>query len=409
MASAKRKHLKMKTVQQKVKLFRANEPLLSVFMWGINHTINELSHIPVPVMLMPDDFKAFTKVRKDNHLYNKENMPSHFKVKEYCPMVFRNLRERFGVDDIDYMNSLTKQPVEMDSPGRSGARMLLSQDKKYFIKTLVSEEVEQMHHILKQYHSYIVERHAQTLLPQYLGMYRITVNDVETYLVVLRNVFSPRLTIHKKYDLKGSTVDRQASDKEKAKDLPTLKDNDFVNDGVIIHIGAAEKDIFMKKLNADTEFLAGLHLMDYSLIVGIHDCEKAEQEAFEAQLEAEAEAENGENADGEADDGLLEEEEINDVMGSVPTPPDSPQTFVGQPFTGEVDPKIEIFGIKSGKEDKQIIYFLAMIDILTKYGMKKRTAQAAKTVKHGSGAEISTVRPDQYAKRFLEFIERSIE
>lgn len=96
--------------------------------------------------------------------------------------------------------------------------------------------------------------------------------------------------------------------------------------------------------------------MDYSLIVGIHDCEKAEQEAFEAQLEAEAEAENGENADGEADDGLLEEEEINDVMGSVPTPPDSPQTFVGQPFTGEVDPKIEIFGIKSGKGNKNAKY-----------------------------------------------------
>jgi len=54
------------------------------------------------------------------------------------------------------------------------------------------------------------------------------------------------------------------------------------------------------------------------------------------------------------------------------------------------------------------IYFLAVVDILTHYGVKKRTAQAAKTVKHGSGAEISTVRPDQYAKRFLEFVERII-
>ena len=49
---------------------------------------------------------------------------------------------------------------------------------------------------------YIVERHAETLLPQYLGMYRVTVNDAETYLVVMKNVFSPRLNIHKKYDLK---------------------------------------------------------------------------------------------------------------------------------------------------------------------------------------------------------------
>lgn len=32
-------------------------------------------------------------------------MPSHFKVKEYCPLVFRNLRERFGIDDHDYMVS----------------------------------------------------------------------------------------------------------------------------------------------------------------------------------------------------------------------------------------------------------------------------------------------------------------
>lgn len=38
----------------------------------------------------------------------RENMPSHFKVKEYCPLVFRNLRERFGIDDIDYKESLTR-------------------------------------------------------------------------------------------------------------------------------------------------------------------------------------------------------------------------------------------------------------------------------------------------------------
>lgn len=35
-------------------------------------------------------------------------MPSHFKVKEYCPMVFRNIRERFGIDDLDYKESLTR-------------------------------------------------------------------------------------------------------------------------------------------------------------------------------------------------------------------------------------------------------------------------------------------------------------
>lgn len=36
----------------------------------------------------------------------RENLPSRFKFKEYCPMVFRNLRERFCIDDQDYQVTL---------------------------------------------------------------------------------------------------------------------------------------------------------------------------------------------------------------------------------------------------------------------------------------------------------------
>ncbi|XP_029442703.1 phosphatidylinositol 5-phosphate 4-kinase type-2 alpha-like [Rhinatrema bivittatum] len=61
-------------------------------------------------MLMPDDFKAYSKIKVDNHLFNKENMPSHFKFKEYCPMVFRNLRERFGIDDQDFQEGESFPP-----------------------------------------------------------------------------------------------------------------------------------------------------------------------------------------------------------------------------------------------------------------------------------------------------------
>ena len=43
-----------------------------------------------------------------------------FQVKEYCPLVFRNLRERFGIDEASYLKSLTKPPLPMDPPtGRS--------------------------------------------------------------------------------------------------------------------------------------------------------------------------------------------------------------------------------------------------------------------------------------------------
>ena len=39
---SKKKHIK--TVTQKVKLFRAKDPLMSVFMWGVSHTVSGRSN-----------------------------------------------------------------------------------------------------------------------------------------------------------------------------------------------------------------------------------------------------------------------------------------------------------------------------------------------------------------------------
>jgi len=52
---------------------------------------------------------------------------------------------------------------------------------------------------------------------------------------------------------KGSTVARQASDKEKQKELPTFKDNDFVNDGIMIYIGKESKERLESTLKADVD------------------------------------------------------------------------------------------------------------------------------------------------------------
>ncbi|XP_058035758.1 phosphatidylinositol 5-phosphate 4-kinase type-2 beta isoform X1 [Ahaetulla prasina] len=396
LSASKTKTKKKHFVCQKVKLFRASEPLLSVLMWGVNHTINELSNVPVPVMLMPDDFKAYSKIKVDNHLFNKENLPSRFKFKEYCPMVFRNLRERFGIDDQDYQNSVTRSaPVYSDSHGRCGVRFLTTYDRRFVIKAVSSEDVAEMHNILKKYHQFIVECHGNTLLPQFLGMYRLTVDGVETYMVVTRNVFSHRLTVHRKYDLKGSTVAREASDKEKAKDLPTFKDNDFLNEGQKLHVGEECKKNFLEKLKRDVEFLAQLKIMDYSLLVGIHDVDRAEQEEME--VENRAEDEECEN------DGIG-----GNPIGSYGTPPDSPGNLLNFPRffgPGEFDPSVDVYAMKSHESaPKKEVYFMAIIDILTPYDTKKKAAHAAKTVKHGAGAEISTVNPEQYSKRFNEFM-----
>ncbi|XP_060108109.1 phosphatidylinositol 5-phosphate 4-kinase type-2 gamma [Heteronotia binoei] len=385
----KKKHF----VPQRVKVLRSADPLLAVLGWGINHQVNELSQVPQPVMLLPDDFKASSKVKVNNHLFNRENLPSHFKFKEYCPQVFRNLRERFNIDDQDYQVSLTRSPPTYETEG-GGGRFLMSYDKTLVIKLISSEDVADMHSLLSHYHQYIVKCHGNTLLPQFLGMYRVSVDNEESYMLVMRNMFSHRLTVHRKYDLKGSLVSREASDKEKGKDLPTLKDIDFLNMNQKIYVSEEAKKDFMEKLKRDVEFLVQLKIMDYSLLLGIHDVARAEQEEEEEVKE--------EEEDGEGEPGGVAS------VGSYGTSPEGIGSYLNshRPLgPGDFDPYIDVYAIKSAENSPQKeVYFMGLIDILTQYDAKKKAAHAAKTVKHGAGAEISTVHPDQYAKRFLDFV-----
>ena len=116
------------------------------------------------------------------------------------------------------------------------------------------------------------------------------------------------LQVHKKYDLKGSTVDREASDKEKQKKEPTLKDMDFLNDGAKVKIGDEAKEKLLETLSADVEFLTKNDIMDYSLLLGIHDTKQAVEDDRDAEEEEEDE-------DEEYDSG---------GSGVALTPPESP-------------------------------------------------------------------------------------
>ncbi|XP_026163111.1 phosphatidylinositol 5-phosphate 4-kinase type-2 gamma-like [Mastacembelus armatus] len=389
----KKKHF----VQQKVEVFRGSDPVLSVLMWGVNHSVNDLSQVPVPVMLLPDDFKASTKIKVSNHLFNKENLPGQFKFKEYCPQVFRNLRERFGIEDQDYQVSLARSPPLKDEEGQCVGLLLTSYDHTLVVKEISSEEVEEMHNILSEYHQHIVTCHGSTLLPQFLAMYRVTVESEDTYLLVMRNMFSHRLHVHRKYDLKGSLLSREASFKEKVKELPTYKDVDFRNNMQRVYVSAEEKEKIMDKLHRDIEFLVRMRIMDYSLLLGIHDVERDEKEEEEE-----------EEMESSHDEEEADENSLAPVPGST-----SPEGIAGYTNSfkpmgpGEFDPYVDVYAIQSTVgAPRREVYFMGLIDVLTQYDTKKKAAHAAKAVKHGAGAEISTVHPEQYAKRFREFINK---
>jgi len=381
-----KKQKKRKAFKIKQKVFRSSDPLLSVFMWGVHHSVSQLQHTNIPRLLLPADFKAFSKVSMENYNFNTENMCSKFKFKEYCPLVFRDLRERFCVKENVFNQALSGMEPCYDP--QENAKYFYSKDGQFVVKLFHSEEVEFMHSILGEYHSYIVEMSGKTLLPHYLAMYRITVSGVEHYMIVMKNIFSADgLTIHRRYDLKGSLVDREASEKVKAQNNPTLKDVDFLKDEIKIKIGSDKKEEMMAILERDVNFLSTLKIMDYSMLVGIHN-------VGQPGLDEEDEEEEEQSSS----DDLLEGEEAAEV----------PMECEAEEEELEPMPNVYAYVSTEAAPSKEL-YFVGLIDVLTKYNASKRAAHTAKTMKHGAGAEISTVKPEQYAKRFIDFMNNAFE
>ena len=87
--------------------------------------------------------------------------------------------------------------------------------------------------------------------------------------VVTQNIFFNCLKLHKRFDLKGSWISRTAKRNKTTGDVEgVLKDNDLNYDVLLRSDEAAELAVAMKK---DAEFLCSHNIMDYSLVIGVHN------------------------------------------------------------------------------------------------------------------------------------------
>ena len=177
--------------------------------------------------------------------------------------------------------SLTAKYIvsELGSPGKSGSFFYFSRDYKYIIKTIHHQEHKFLRKILKDYFNHI-KQNPNTLLSQFYGLHRVKIPyGRKIHFIVMNNLFPPHRDIHRTFDLKGSTYKRDFKEEDLEENpRATLKDLNWIRRNLHLEFGPTKKKMFIEQLQKDVAFLQRLKVMDYSLLVGIHDLERGNED-----------------------------------------------------------------------------------------------------------------------------------
>ncbi|QCE05452.1 phosphatidylinositol 4-phosphate 5-kinase 9 isoform X1 [Vigna unguiculata] len=416
-----------------IKGHRSYDLMLSLQL-GIRYTVGKITPIQRREVRASDfgpRASFWMNFPKEGSQLTPPHQSEGFKWKDYCPMVFRNLRELFKIDAADYMMSICGNDAlrELSSPGKSGSVFFLSQDDRFMIKTLRRSEVKVLLRMLPDYHHH-VKTYDNTLITKFFGLHRIIPSSGQKFrFVVMGNMFCTELRIHRRYDLKGSSCGR-SSDKIEIDENTTLKDLDL---NYCFFLEPSWRESLLKQIEIDSKFLELQQIMDYSLLLGVHY--RAPQ-----QLRPYNQSRTVDGLAILAEEDPLEDETSNYPQGLVLVPrgADDDSVVVGSHIRGsrlrasaagdeEVDlllpgtARLQIqLGVNMparaeqipGKEEVQmfheaydVVLYLGIIDILQEYNMTKKIEHAYKSIQFDS-LSISAVDPTFYSRRFLDFIQK---
>ncbi|XP_039135294.1 LOW QUALITY PROTEIN: phosphatidylinositol 4-phosphate 5-kinase 9-like [Dioscorea cayenensis subsp. rotundata] len=418
-----------------IKGHRSYDLMLSLQL-GIRYTVGKITPIQRREV-RTSDFGRQASFWMDFPKAGSQQTPPHrsedFKWKDYCPMVFRDLREMFEIDAADYMISICGNDAlrELSSPGKSGSIFFLSQDDRFMIKTLRKSEVQVLLRMLPNYHHH-VRSYENTLVTKFFGLHRVKPSSGQKFrFVVMGNVFCTELRIHRRFDLKGSSQGRSADNVE-IDENTILKDLDL---RYRFFLEPSWQDALLEQIEIDSKFLERQRIMDYSLLLGVH---------YRAPQHLQSHLSYHRRPTGDrlailSEEDVQEDELLNYPQGLVLVPRgrDGNSVVVGSHIRGsrlrasaagdeEVDlllPGTARLQIQLGvnmparaertleedntqvfHEASDVVLYVGIIDILQEYNISKKIEHAYKSLQFDS-ISISAVDPEFYSKRFLGFIQ----
>ncbi|XP_058452367.1 phosphatidylinositol 4-phosphate 5-kinase type-1 alpha isoform X11 [Malaya genurostris] len=397
---------------------------------GIQHTVGSLASKPRRDLLMMDFWELETiSFPPEGSSMTPAHHFSEFKFKIYAPIAFRYFRDLFGIQPDDFMMSMCSAPLrELSNPGASGSIFYLTDDDEFIIKTVQHKEGEFLQKLLPGYYMNL-NQNPRTLLPKFFGLYCYQCNSKNVRLVAMNNLLPSYVKMHLKYDLKGSTYKRKANKVERSKSSPTYKDLDFMEhhpNGIFLEADTC--NALIKTIQRDCRVLESFKIMDYSLLVGVHNLDQALKEKQEAAAKARSDGESDYEDAPEADQYMVQEREEqrtsalnrsrNSTYGKMLIRSINRQRLVAhstamESIQAESEPIDEEDDVPPGgiparsEKGERLLLFIGIIDILQSYRLRKKLEHTWKSIIH-DGDTVSVHRPSFYAQRFQDFMAKTV-
>lgn len=383
-----------------------NYELMLNLQLGIRHSVGRpapIASLDLKASAFDPKEKLWTRFPPEGSKHTPPHQSSDFKWKDYCPLVFRTLRKLFKVDPADYMLSICGNDAlrELSSPGKSGSFFYLTSDDRYMIKTMKKAEVKVLLRMLAAYYNH-VKAFENTLVTKFYGLHCVKLTgpaQKKVRFIIMGNLFCSEYVIHRRFDLKGSSLGRITDKPESEIDATTiLKDLDL---NFIFRLQKAWFQEFGRQVHRDCEFLEQERIMDYSLLVGLHFRDVSSDgdliPSGVATPPGDAGSDSGPRLSrADMDQLLLDPARWARIRLGINMPARVERTV------RRSDSEFQLVGEATG-EYYDVIMFFGIIDILQDYDISKKLEHAYKSIQYDP-TSISAVDPRQYAKRFRDFI-----
>jgi len=288
---------------------------------------------------------------------------------------------------------------ELVSEGKSGSFFYFSSDLKFLVKTITMTEMKTFSKILKDYYAYL-EGNPNTLLTSICGLYNLEIGEIQSRFIVMLNCFPPSMQIHKRFDLKGSTIGRTVGDHINKPGI-ILKDVDLVKMGYKIRVSPQHAQLLAKQIEQDSLFLENHGIIDYSLLIGIHELEKKEAKAEVTRRKSRLSKVFSKKID-ERKKKIVEENSKASKEPIIQTPGVRSSVF----HTDEGG--MYSHNVIDGEIYRNEIIYIGIIDILIEYEISKQAEHHLKSIVYDK-TKISVCPPSEYGPRFRNFITEIIE